>query len=130
MGKEISDKPFTLENEVEFLRRLREETKTLKTWFDERRFEYKDKPTIGLEIEAWLTDEDFFPNPINDAFLKQANDPCLVHELSQYNFEINVEPRIAHQDCFTKFEEDILTLWTKCQSKANALKAKTLLIGI
>ncbi|MCB0357336.1 MAG: hypothetical protein KDD40_10030 [Bdellovibrionales bacterium] len=130
MGQEIAASPFTLEGEAEFLRRLREETKILKTWFDQRKFTYSDSPTLGLEIEAWLIDENYLPNPINEEFLTKTNDPHLVHELSQYNFELNIEPRKASKTCFQDFEFDISKLWQKCQTTARDLNSKTMLIGI
>ncbi|MCB9026330.1 MAG: hypothetical protein H6625_08440 [Bdellovibrionaceae bacterium] len=129
MGQEIADSSFSLESEAEFLRRLREETKILMSLVENREFEYEATPTLGLEIEAWLIDKSGFPNPINDAFLKNTKNDNIVHELSQFNFELNLEPLKVGKHCFTQFENEILSLWKLCQKTAEDLDARTLLIG-
>ena len=63
MGAEIGGSAFSEEARAEFQRRLRDETKTLKRWFDERRFTYSEGFTGGLEVEAWLVDENALPAP-------------------------------------------------------------------
>ncbi|HLO20526.1 MAG TPA: hypothetical protein VK192_08530 [Sphingomicrobium sp.] len=46
-------------------------------------------PLIGLELEVWLIDHNFFPAPHNQSFLERLGDPLVVAELSQFNIEIN-----------------------------------------
>lgn len=92
MGQEISAVSFSDEDRKEFQNRVREETKLLKAWFDNRRFTYEDVKKIGLEIEAWIIDRDHLPYPINEEFLQKAKSEFLVKELSQFNFEVNLTP--------------------------------------
>ena len=42
MGEEINQTKFDLESEAEFLKRLRHETRLLKSWFDDRAFAVKE----------------------------------------------------------------------------------------
>ncbi|HEX8841362.1 MAG TPA: hypothetical protein VF757_03590, partial [Sphingomicrobium sp.] len=46
-------------------------------------------PFIGVELEVWLIDHNFFPAPHNQSFLERLGDPSVVAELSQFNIEIN-----------------------------------------
>ena len=46
----------------------------------------------GYELESWLVDHNYFPSPINQAFLTRLNNPLVVHELSRFNVELNNTP--------------------------------------
>ena len=130
MGQEINQTSFT-DAEVDHFRNcLREETATLKKWFDERAFEYADQPDIGLELEGWLVDENYLPAPMNEAFLKEADDPDIVEELSKFNFEVNAPPQALNSACFTATEADLNRTWAKCVAAADRLNLKPCAIGI
>ncbi len=130
MGEEISGKSFTIEDENIFLEHLYRETKLLQSWFENNAFDDDDHLTLGLEIEAWLIDENQSPKPSNEDFLKIAQDKNLVHELSQYNFEINTEPENLTTNCFQQIEKKLLITWEKCQKVAKGINSRPLLIGM
>ena len=99
MGQEISRVDFLEGDFDEFLLRLREETKILKSWFDNDSFEPcpGEPRTFGAEMEAWLIDENHIPAPENHNFLHQLKDPMVVSELAQFNFELNCDLHRRYQ---------------------------------
>ena len=88
MGDEISRSEFSSEDVKEFKKRLRNETRILKSWFENNDFE-ATKGKCGFELEAWLVDKNYQPAPVNETFLENVDDPLVVPELSKFNFEIN-----------------------------------------
>ena len=94
---------------------MREETKILKRWFDEKVFEEGTRK-CGLEQEGWLVTRDFVPAPIGHEFIENLNDPMVVPELSKFNFEINSDPLELKGNVFSKIEEHLGKIWKKCFS--------------
>ncbi|MCB0377005.1 MAG: hypothetical protein KDD33_00805 [Bdellovibrionales bacterium] len=130
MGESIGQVEFSAEDEKEFQRRLREETKVLKNWFEERRFEFRDKPMLGLEVEAWLVDENYIPNPVNKEFLAVCDNPDVVEELSKFNFELNTDPKVLQKYCFKEIHQQLAKTWDQCLGFASKVASKPMLIGI
>jgi len=130
MGQEIASGAFDEAARTEFASRLREETKILKSWFDARAFAHDDGFTSGLEVEAWLTDENALPAPCNVEFLAAVDDPLVVPEISQFNFEINTAPQRVRPGFLYAVERDLHRTWTKCRETANRIGLRPLLIGI
>lgn len=128
MGQEINTINFSAEDEAIFHSKLREETKVLKGWFDEKRFN-REHPKCGLELEAWTVTEDFIPAPISDNFIKALGDPLVVPEISKFNFELNSKPYPIIGNVFSKIEGEISLLWKKCENFAEDLNHRTLMIG-
>lgn len=91
MGQEIRGRGFSEENFTRFQKRLAEETRSLRAAFAAGQFSSAG-PVIGLELEVWLIDHNFFPAPHNQSFLERLADPSVVAELSQFNIEINAPP--------------------------------------
>ena len=129
MGQEIRTADFADGAAREFQRRLRNETATLKSWFNERLFDYADTPMTGLELEGWLLDQDHMPAPENETFIREAADPDIVEELSKFNFELNAPPRPLGPSCFSDTEHALAETWTKCQRVAQSLGLKACAIG-
>lgn len=88
MGQEISTGGFTKEDFTHFRKRLASETALLQSIAATGQLA-KDGPFIGVELEAWLIDHNFFPAPHNQSFLARLGDPEVVAELSQFNIEVN-----------------------------------------
>ncbi len=130
MGQEIEKSGFDDATRAEFSARLREETKILKSWFDRRAFAYDDGFTGGLEVEAWLTDENALPAPRNVDFLAAAADPMVVAELSQFNFEINTSPERLRPGFLRIVARDLHRIWSKCRVAADRLGLTPMLVGI
>lgn len=130
MGQDIARSRFDESDHAEFRARLRDETKTLKRWFEEKRFEQSDIFRTGLELEAWLVDENFLPTPSSDEFIATANDPHVVHELSKFNFELNADPHDLKGRCFATMRGDLDNLWQRCTHAAETLRQRPVAIGI
>lgn len=88
MGQPIRGHEFSEEDFARFQRRLAQETRSLRQAFAAGQCSNAG-PYIGLELEVWLIDHNFFPAPHNQSFLERLADPSVVAELSQFNIEIN-----------------------------------------
>ena len=88
MGREIRGREFSEEDFARFGNRLAQETESLRETFAAGQCSNAG-PFIGLELEVWLIDHNFFPAPHNQSFLERLADPSVVAELSQFNIEIN-----------------------------------------
>ncbi len=88
MGEEISAAEFNEADRAEFAARLERETHLLRKYLQEGTLSAIG-PTIGLELEAWLIDHNFYPAPHNQSFLARLDSDAVVSELSQFNIEIN-----------------------------------------
>jgi len=130
MGQEVAQDSVGEEEAALFSARLRDETRLLKSWFDARRFVYSDGFTCGMELEAWLVDENWLPAPENEAFLEALDDPLVVHELSQFNFELNCEPASLTGAAFGTLREELARTWASCRQTAAAKGLTPLMIGI
>ncbi|WP_299323753.1 hypothetical protein [Parasphingopyxis sp.] len=130
MGEDIGKTVFGESDYDAFRARLRDETKTLKNWFDDRRFDEADRFTVGLEIEAWLVDENCLPAPHADEFIATANDERVVPELSKFNFELNADPQSLHGDCLGATHREIDALWSRCKRAGDTLNLKPLTTGM
>lgn len=88
MGREIGGHYFCDEDFTRFRNRLAQETRSLRETFAAGQCSSAG-PLIGLELEVWLIDHNFFPSPHNQSFLERLADPSVVAELSRFNIEIN-----------------------------------------
>ena len=82
MGEEISQTLFDAATFDRFHDRLRGETDLLSDLSATQRLS-EDGFVIGFEIEAWLLDHGFFPNPVNEPFLKTLSHPPVSDKGSQ-----------------------------------------------
>lgn len=132
MGQEISQVDFCEAEYKEFAKRLREETKILKKWFEEDCFEPApgETCTFGAEIEAWLVDKDHIPAPENKSFLEKLSDPMVVAELAQFNFELNCQPRKLGGGALKDMEKELVDRWNNCRKQALEMGLDVLSIGI
>jgi hypothetical protein len=91
MGDEITHSHFLQSDFERFGQRLQAETRLLGQWFNDKAFSSR-VPVCGLELEAWLIDEQGMPAPLNQSFLEEMDDPLVVPELARFNVELNVHP--------------------------------------
>lgn len=131
MGQEIDAKEEFSEADFErFREHLREETSTLKNWFETRHFRYDEAYTVGLELEAWLIDRHAIPAARNVDFLNAIADPNVVEELAAFNFEVNAPPQPLSANTFTNTEADLSAVWDKCNQTCKQLDMRPVAIGI
>lgn len=129
MGQEIKQNQFSEHDFNLFNEKLRLETAYLETLFIQNKLSNVG-PVAGFEIEAWLINNKGEPLAKNQLFLDTLNDPMVVHELSQFNIELNIEPEKIHGDVFSQMQTSLQNTWEKCQLTARKIDAEILMIGI
>lgn len=129
MGQEIEYSQFSNHDFNTFSCHLKEETALLADLFRNNRFS-NSHYTGGFEIEAWLVSPAGVPAPINQTFLKQLNNPLVVHELAAFNIELNSDPVMLQQHALTNMEVQLQDTWNQCRRVANELSAEMMMIGI
>ena len=128
MGEEISRSEFEAADFARFDARLAEETAQLRGLFRAGRLDDAGY-VFGFEIEAWLLDHAYFPNSVNEAFLKRLDHPLVVPELSRFNIELNGSPQALEGAALSRLERELSTTWQRCQDQAHREEATVLAIG-
>lgn len=129
MGQEITQTQFTEDTFREYERRLSHEAELLRNELAAGRF--SDIGEIGgYELESWLLDHNYFPAPINQAFLDRLNNPLVVPELSRFNVEINGLPLPLKGNAFSAMAAELGQNWQQCQEVAHELDCVLMMIGI
>lgn len=128
MGQQVIHTNYTKADLQEFHSRLLNETKILKSWFDNNCFSTKS-PMTGVELEAWLVNQDFLPSPNSDIFLEKLNQKNVVPEISKFNFEINSNPYQFNKNCLSQLQNELTQVWTKCDLQAQKMGLHALQIG-
>lgn len=129
MGQEFDYKAFTQQDFERFRKALAGETELLTQWFAEERFEC-DHQVGGFEVEAWLVGNDAMPVAKNPEFLALVDDPEVVPELSLFNVELNVEPRILNGQALSGFAQSLRGTWDKCRAHAASKDWDLMSIGV
>ncbi len=129
MGQEIDRSHFRTADFEEFTRRLKAETALLKQWLAEGRFGARGG-VAGFELEAWLTDADGRPAPINEQYLRRMHDPLVVAELARFNVELNADPQPLTGAALRRMHAQLDATWARCGAGAAALDARILMVGI
>ena len=129
MGQEIDRTRFEAEDFERFARVLAQETQALAALIEGGGLSARGD-VGGLELEVWLVDADGRPCPINDAFLARLGNPNVVHELSRFNVELNVQPQALAGAGLRRLEDDLGATWQACETVADALGVSVLAIGI
>lgn len=130
MGEEIDQTEFSSEETQEFHQRLLKETLRLKQMMSAGEFEEISVPRFGLELEAWLVDQDFIPSPLNKEFLERLEHPHVVPELAKFNFELNSDPRDLRANHLSQTQRALVDTWLTCQKVAEEMNHKVLAIGV
>jgi len=128
MGEEISRSEFETADFARFNARLAEETALLRELFAANRLDDTGY-VFGFEIEAWLLDHAYFPNSVNEAFLKRLDHPLVVPELSRFNVELNSVPLRLRGDALLRAELELERLWDHCNRVAHDMDANMVMIG-
>ncbi len=129
MGSEIKHTQFSEADFRSFRKALLNETHALSLAFDQKIFQCKH-PVGGFELEAWIVDDEAKPVPYNQKLLKLLNNVEVVPELSQFNFEINVEPEHLKGKALALFQRRLLNNWSQCCEAALTLGGSAMAIGI
>ena len=128
MGRDVIADGYTEADFAHFNARLGEETRALRDAFAAGQLA-GDGPTIGLELEAWLIDHNFFPAPFNQTFLERLGDPCVVAELSQFNIEVNAPVLGLKGRDLAVMHEHLSSTMRRCAANAHEDVATVVAIG-
>jgi len=118
MGQEIGADGFTETDFADFTARLARETQLLRKLHDDGGLSSAG-PCIGLELEAWLIDHNFFPAPHNQSFLKRLGDESVVAELSRFNIEINTPVERIEGEGLARMHADLSATMRRCATNAH-----------
>ena len=118
MGQEIGGREFSTEDFARFRDRLARETQSLRDTFAAGQCSNAG-PLIGLELEVWLIDHNFFPAPHNQSFLERLANPSVVAELSQFNIEINSPVERLEGRSFQRMHAHLSETMRHCASNAH-----------
>lgn len=133
MGQEISDTQFTPDDFRHFEARLAAETQHVRAAFADGAFANEASATggrtAGFELEAWLLDHNFYPQPSNQRLLPRLADPLVVPELSQFNIELNGTPQPLHGLALRRLEDELQATWARCVAGAHEDGATVVAIG-
>lgn len=129
MGAEIKTDHFSPQDFATFAKRLSAETKLLAERCQDGHFAPYE-PKLGFELEGWLLNQEHQPAPCNGELLAKLKHPQLVHELSQFNFEINSLSHKFHSEVFSDLERELSRIWGQAKQVAGTLSAQPMMIGI
>jgi hypothetical protein len=129
MGQEISQIRFAPEDFRAFEAKLAEESVLLQRELAAGRFAEAGY-VGGFELESWLVDHNYFPAPINEAYLARLDDPLVVPELSKFNVELNGTPQPLSGQALSRMEAELARTWQRCLDVAHELDASLVMIGI
>ncbi len=129
MGQEINQTQFNDQIFKEYERRLSREITLLEEQLSQGVFS-KIGEIGGYELESWLVDHNYFPSPINQAFLTRLNNPLVVHELSRFNVELNGAPMLLKGNALSAMAFELNRNWQECQEVAHQMDSVLMMIGI
>lgn len=129
MGQEIQQNNFSASDFNVFSEQLEKETAYLEQLFIQKKLS-QFGPVAGFEIEAWLINDKGEPVPKNQLFLDKLNDPMVVHELSLFNIELNIQQEKLQGDVLSNMQFSLQKTWDKCQHTARQIDAEIMMIGI
>jgi CBS domain-containing protein len=85
---------------------------------------------IGAEQELFLTDRAGRPARLAERMLHALDDPRFVHELAQFNLEINLTPQLMGPNALRALEAELDELVGRARTAARALNGGIALTGI
>jgi gamma-glutamyl:cysteine ligase YbdK (ATP-grasp superfamily) len=129
MGQEIEYTHFRHADYLRFQRRLADETAWLRKAEAEGALG-EGELVIGLELEAWLLDEEVRPAPVNQTLLAKLGDPSVVPELARFNIEFNVAPQPLRGRGLAHLEQELRERWAACRQVAHGMGGDLVSIGI
>ncbi|MDI6099041.1 glutamate--cysteine ligase [Actinoplanes sp. NEAU-A12] len=129
MGKELGTAVFSPHDRVLFRRKVRCCVDVLTGMLASEPFG-SGGPTTGLEIEINLVDAEAAPAMRNAEILADLGDPRFQPELSRFNLELNVPPRLVSGDGLGDYEQDILDALRAASECAGKGESRLALIGM
>src|SRR5918996_3879211 len=129
MGQEVAAKVFSREDRQRYRQKVRSNLDVFARLLAEARFDPEVR-SFGLEIELNLTDDAGDPALVNAAALEAIADPDFQTELSQFNVEINVAPRLFGGGVMSELETGVRRSLNGAEERARTVGAHMMIIGI
>ena len=129
MGEQNVNSKMDQERRKIFMRNLFNDIKALEVMIDRDMME-KDITRIGAEQELCLIDKHFRPAPKSMDILDLVDDPKLTHELSKFNMEINLDPRVFSGSALSDMETELLKSLGDLRKTLTKEELDYILVGI
>jgi hypothetical protein len=129
MGQDVAAKVFSREDRQRYRQKVRSNLDVFARMLAEARFDPEVR-SFGLEIELNLTDDSGDPALVNAAALEAIADPDFQTELSQFNVEINVAPRLFGARVLSELEAAVRGSLNGAEERARTVGAHMMIIGI
>src|SRR5215211_6372230 len=129
MGQEVAAKVFSREDRQRYREKVRSNLDVFARMLAEARFDPEVR-SFGLEIELNLTDDAGDPALVNAAALEAIADPDFQTELSQFNVEINVAPRLFGGRVLAELERAVRGSLNGAEERSRTVGAHMMIIGI
>ena len=129
MGRDIETTHFTREDRTRYREKVKADLAALRELIDAGAFE-TGRRSIGVEMEVYLTDEDYNAAPINAKVLEKIAAAEWQTELAQFNIEFDVRPRRLAGHCFHTIEEELRRSLNHAHAVAESMGGKVAIIGI
>ena len=114
---------------AKFIRHLLDDIKALEIMLERGLIE-DNIVRIGAEQEFCLVGNNWCPTKNSTAILDAVKDSHFTYEIGRYNLEINIDPEVLKDNCFTKIEAQLLALLKKVSTTAETFGTRVLLTGI
>jgi hypothetical protein len=129
MGQDVAAKVFSREDRQRYREKVRSNLDVFARMLAEARFDPEVR-SFGLEIELNLTDDAGDPALVNAAALEAIANPDFQTELSQFNVEINVAPRLFGGRVLSELETGVRGSLNGAEERARTVGAHMMIIGI
>jgi CBS domain-containing protein/gamma-glutamyl:cysteine ligase YbdK (ATP-grasp superfamily) len=117
------------EDKVGYIDQLLTDIEALEYMLENKMF-VKAPYHIGAEQEFCLTNENWEPTNKADEIIRDIDDPHFTPELTLYNLEINLDPVILKDRCFSDLHKQLNELLDKARLSAAKYGSKVILTGI
>ena len=117
------------ESRKKFLKQLLHDVEAIEQMLANNQFE-TGVSRIGAEQEFCLVDKYFKPSKNALEVLQKVEDTHFTPELARYNLEINLDPFLLKDNCFSKMERHLKRLLKKADDAAQTFNEKIILTGI
>jgi hypothetical protein len=129
MGQQVAARVFSREDRQRYREKVRANLDVFARMLAEARFDPEVR-SFGLEIELNLTDDAGDPALVNAAALEAIADPDFQTELSQFNVEINVAPRLFGGRVLSELESGVRGSLNGAEERSRTVGAHMMIIGI
>ncbi len=112
-----------------YFQRLLTDIEALERMTEEGLFE-KEPIRIGAEQEFCLVDEHWEPSRKAVEILEAIDEPHFTSELTLYNLEVNLDPKVLSGTCFSEMHKELNGYLDHAQEVADTFGDKIILTGI